>query len=310
MKRLALIAAAPLVVAVVLAVTSIYRPGSDGDGGAATATTTAPAAATAAEPPPGALVLGGRAGDLAVGLAVRRTQADGLDLEASVLGPDGTGVENLDIVFTAGDEEAAGRPCGGASYCASVPVPTPTRVSVRVETKPRARATFDIPRDWRSGTTLVEKATEAFNALETVRYDERLSSGAGTTLNSTWQVAAPDRLAYEITGGASAVVIGDHRWDRSPGEEWIESPQDPLALPAPPWTRAVENASVLGSATIQGHDTWIVSFLDQAGLPTWFTLWIDKETGRTLELSMTTASHFMRQTYTGFNRPVEIVPPR
>jgi hypothetical protein len=172
-----------------------------------------------------------------------------------------------------------------------------------------ASARFALPASWTPADELLARATRVYDHLRTLVYDEHLESGQGDELDARWRVEAPDRLAYQIAGGPSAVVVGGRRWDRSPGSEWIEGPQDPLSLPAPPWTEAVTNVSLLGSETLGGRETSVVSFLDRASLPTWFTIWVEKGTGRTLQVQMTTAAHFMRQHYRSFDEPLRIEPP-
>jgi hypothetical protein len=122
-------------------------------------------------------------------------------------------------------------------------------------------------------------------------------------------MAAPNRLSYQIHGGASAVVIGDRRWDRSkPGAKWAASQSTSVHVPAPTWSSDVRAANVLGSATVDGHAVWLVSFVTPS-VPAWFTAWIDKRSSRTLQLRMTAAAHFMFHRYTEFNAPLRIKPP-
>jgi hypothetical protein len=306
-RRLALIALAPALAAGLLVATGAFR--SDADTAPAPADPLAPAAAAVDSPPAGTLVLGGQAGELAVGLAVRRGEPGLLEVEAHVLGPDGLDAEGLELEFVAGTAVAA-TPCGAARYCASLRAALPGELGVRVLAPDGpVTAQFELPASWTPAEELVARATRVYEQLRSVVYDERLDPGTGKALETRWRVAAPDRLAYRIAGGPAAVVVGGRRWDREPGGQWIESPQDPLALPEPPWTDAVTNASLLGSETLRGKRAWVVSFLDDASLPTWFTIWIEQDTGRTLEVQMTTAAHFMRQRYRSFDQPLEIEPP-
>jgi hypothetical protein len=121
---------------------------------------------------------------------------------------------------------------------------------------------------------------------------------------------APDKVTYQIRGGASAVIIGSRRWDRSkPAAKWVASPSTVLKVPAPTWNSGVTNARVLGSATVHGHPVWLVSFATPS-VPAWFTAWIDKRSYRTLQLRMTAPAHFMFHRYTEFNAPLKIRPPR
>jgi hypothetical protein len=117
-------------------------------------------------------------------------------------------------------------------------------------------------------------------------------------------------MAYDIRGGAAAVVIGKRRWDRiRAGESWTRSSQiPPLTVPQPSWSRRTMDARVIGRGTVDGRPVWIVSFADPT-IPAWFTTWIDRSSYRTLRLRMTAAAHFMYHRYLAFNRPLKIVPP-
>ena len=64
-----------------------------------------------------------------------------------------------------------------------------------------------------------------------------------------------------------------------------------------------------GSAgTVDGRPVRIVSFYDPH-LPAWFVLSIEPGMGRLLALRMTAQAHFMQHRYTGFDKPLKIVPP-
>ena len=101
-------------------------------------------------------------------------------------------------------------------------------------------------------------------------------------------------------------MIGDRRWDRLPGHDWQVSEQDPIRQPVPLW-EAVANARVVGTATLHGRPVWKVAFFDPQ-IPAWFTIWVDRQTARTLELRMTAQAHFMHQVYGPFDGPLRIVP--
>jgi len=67
--------------------------------------------------------------------------------------------------------------------------------------------------------------------------------------------------------------------------------------------------TLLGSDTVAGRAAWVLSFVTPQ-VPAWFTVWIDKQTHRTLELRMTAAAHFSQHRYGPFNAPLTISPPR
>jgi copper transport protein len=151
----------------------------------------------------------------------------------------------------------------------------------------------------------VARATRTFFSLETVRYEETLTAGLGTTVNTTWTEVAPNRLSYVIAGGAKAVVIGAKRWDFAPGDRWREGQSVVLPMPTPTWGSVVKNAHILRT----GKKTVVASFLDPRS-PAWFTVTFDRKTFRPITLQMTAAAHFMHQRYTAFNAPLKIVPPQ
>jgi hypothetical protein len=51
-----------------------------------------------------------------------------------------------------------------------------------------------------------------------------------------------------------------------------------------------------------------VSFVDPNG-PAWFTVWLDAQTNRPLELRMRARAHFMEHRYLSYNAPRSISAP-
>jgi hypothetical protein len=256
--------------------------------------------ATAPAPPRGAVVLAEEAGTRAVALAVQRKA-----LTATVLDPSGDPESGLDLSFRVAGSSLPARSCGPGCYRASVAT-NPRRVEVVL---PSGTASFRIPASTRAGTAIVHRAARVFRDLRSLVYVESLRSRPTGGLLTTWRMSAPDRLSYQIRGGASAVVIGGRRWDRArPGAKWVESQSTRLQVPGPTWGGGVTDARVLGSSRLHGRPVWIVSFVTPS-VPAWFTAWIDKRDYRTLQLKMTAAAHFMFHRYTQFNAPLRIRPP-
>jgi copper transport protein len=289
-------------VVVAIAVLTAGRPGRAEPAAAPTRAppeTGAPAARPPA-PPADATVLPGRAGDLALGLAVRPGKPLGLQLTA--LAPSGGTARGLTVRLAG----TAARPCGPGCYAAQLPG-RPQRIAVSIAGHPPA--TFELPRSWPapSGTVLVARATRVFRSQRSVTYEERLGSGTGEELRTRWTLEAPNRLSYAIAGGASAVVIGTSRWDRTaPGKPWTRSDTTLLRQPTPFWSGApITNAHMLG----ERDGTAIVSFATPA-IPAFFSATFDRRTGRTLALDMVAASHFMHHRYLPPSAAVRITPPR
>ena len=274
-----------------------------GHGGSAVAPTQVPPATVVAAPAPprGAVVLAEEAGRRAVALAVQpRT------LTATVIAPGGGPESGLRVSFRVGGKSLPARTCGRGCYRAAVSS-VPSRVAIVL---PSGSVSFRVPSATRDGAALVARAARTIRGLRSLVYVESLRSGPKEGLVTTWSEAAPDKLTYQIHGGAAAVVIGTRRWDQNePGGKWAESQSPVLRMPTPAWGGGVTNARVLGSATVNGHPVWIVSFATPS-VPAWFTAWVEKGSDRTLQLRMTAASHFMFHRYTRFNAPLKIAPPR
>ena len=251
-------------------------------------------------PPEGSIVQAQEDGDLAVALAARPVSG-GLDLIASVVGPDRLGVEGLGVRFAANGDLVRSAKCGGGCYRALV-AGRPRSIRVRL---PASAVVFRMPSTLHPAGSIVAHATGVYRRLRTLVLHERLASNPRNAISTTYRFAAPDRMSYRIRGGPAGIVIGRTRWDQvAPGKPWIRSGQDPLHEPTPFWT-TVSNAYLLR----RGPSTYVVSFLDRS-IPAWFTTTIDRRTYRTLTLRMTASAHFMRHRYGPFNAPLSIRPPR
>lgn len=277
------------------------------------ATPATPVAARFPAPPTGAVVFARQDDGDALALAVRPAGKK-LELQASVVGRQGTGVPGLSVAFRLQPGSKAplrATACGAGCYRATAPMPSRPR-AITVEVARRGRKTvWRVPIEtWppRPATPLVTRAEKAWRHLRSFEFSEHLASDASGGIESAWRVVAPDRLEYEIEGSDSAgVVIGNRRWDRQ-GGKWKESQQAPLDLPQPTWQSGVSNAHVLGAGVAAGKPITRLSFYDSTGRA-WFEIGVDKKTARTLDLHMVTTAHFMRQKFSGFNAPIVIRPP-
>ena len=254
-------------------------------------------------PPPGAVVLAREAGTRALALAYK----PGL-VRVSVLDAAGGGASGLRVALQFGRGYLmTPDPCGPGCYQTAVAGVPDSPVTVRIG---GASYRFDLPRlPARDGTALVAKATDTWNALRTLVWRERLASSPTNVLHTVYRAVAPHSLAYSIAGHSSAVIIDRDRWDRAtPTSRWVKSSQDPpLRQPQPFWD-GVTNAHVLGTAKLGSRRVTRVSFFDPS-TPAWFEAAIDPTTGRTVELAMTAASHFMHDVYGPFNAPIALQAP-
>jgi copper transport protein len=277
--------------------------------------TTPPRALAAA--PAASTVFGRQADELAVGIAASRS-GDEVAVDSTVLGRDGAGAGGMDVAVAVAAPKprwSAAQACGDGRYCAGVRAQgAAPRLLVRVR-RPSGRAstvsaTLPATPQTARAAALVAAGERALHGLRSLTIDERLASDSKTTLNTAWQVVAPDRLSYTTGGAGDAIVIGDRRWDRGDATSpWQASPQDPrLRLPALDWER-VEDPSLLGPTSVDGRPAWLVSFSDST-VPAWFEVAIDRATQRPLVVRMVAAGHFMIRRYGRFDAPLRIRPPK
>jgi copper transport protein len=245
-------------------------------------------------PSPRAFVVAGEDGDRAVSLAAAAHR-----LRATVVSGEGAGVDGLDVTI-------AGRPtapCGPGCYEANVAPPSrQVRVSIGDRT-----LLLPVPARWppKPAASLVALATQTFAGLRSVSYVERLKSSPRNGIVSDFTLEAPNRFAYRIHGGSSAIVIGGRRWDRVRSGAWDETSYSALPQPTPIWQGPISNAYVL-SQTLRDVT---VTFLNRRARA-WFIVRLDRRTLLPSDLSMTATAHFMRHRYFGFNAPRRIFPPK
>ncbi len=158
-------------------------------------------------PPEGALVLGREAKSYALGLAL--APEDGRTLvRVSVVGGDGP-VSHLAVRFGTTVLSA----CDAGCYQATIAAMPHGTVTV---TLGKASYGFAVPAGTTAdGSTIVTKAAETWRDLTTLVWHENLGGGEGTTLHVLYQAVAPDELAYTISTGSAARIIGGFRWDRA-----------------------------------------------------------------------------------------------
>jgi hypothetical protein len=273
------------------------------------ATTGVPTSAPFPAPPAGAVVFSREAGPDALALGIVPLGRRVL-VQASVVGPDAVGVSGLATRLTVNGASADGVACGAGCYRATLPASGRPRV-VEVSSKGKLTTSWRVmlPRAWppASASEMIAESRRVWRALRSLSFTDRLASDPEHVVTSSWRAQAPNRLAYQIVRGYSAVIVGNHRWDKPPGGRWKGSPQLPLTQPTPPWTTAT-NAYILGATKVRGRPALRVSFYDPE-TPGWFTVVLERKTLRTLELHMITTAHFMHEVYGAFNAAPEIRAP-
>jgi hypothetical protein len=298
------------VAVVIVAVLGHRTPGPVSASGAAAPSVAEPSGTNAGAvfpaPPPGAVVFSRQDGSNILALAVQPVRRP--VLQASVVDQQGQGASGLRVSFRLGSAVVVGTPCGAGCYRAVAPsTGAPKRVVVKVA-RDNATTTWPVamPTQWppADAASIVAEATRTYKNLHSLVIHDRLASDETHAVVTRWKVVAPDKLAYKIVGGPSAVVVGDTRWDKVPGGSWQKSPQTPIHQPTPFWSSWID-ARVLSHT----KDKWRVSFYAPT-TPGWFELLIQKRTMRPLDMQMAATAHFMHQAFSSFNEPLRITPPR
>jgi hypothetical protein len=252
-----------------------------------------------------------RLGNDVLALAVVPLGGNALRVQASVVGRQGNGIAGKRIVFSVAGRRKPATACGPGCYRASfAPSTAPRAVDVTVGDAAAPAWNVRLPSAWppKDGTAVVRRAARVWRTLHSVTFRERLAGGKKDSVVSAWRVQAPDRVAYEVVGGWSAVIIGTRRWDRAPGaHRWERSTQSRLHQLVPPWVNST-GAHILREVTYEGRRAVQVSFYD-TGSNAWFRLTVETATGRTLETWMVTNAHFMLDVFRRFNTTPAILPP-
>jgi hypothetical protein len=268
---------------------------------------------TLGDQPTGAVVMAHEDGKLAVGLAVA-PRKHGLLVVATVFGASGEGATGLRPTVTIAGHDgshsnAQATACGAGCYEAVLGT-TALPKSASISFDDGSHLSFKLPARGPTAQALTEvrAAAAEYKQIHSMVTEEQLGSSPTQVVDTTYYAVAPNRLKFVIQGEGEAILIGSKRWDRNATGPFKESAGSPINPISPYWTPLVQDATVLGSATVEGRAVWKISFADPQ-TPGFFTIWVDKTSHRTLELEMTAAAHFMHHTYSKFNAPIRVEPP-
>lgn len=249
---------------------------------------------------PRTLALGGHDRNLLVGIAARR----GGPIELAALrGESPVPTDELRVELNGRIVQA--EPCGKGCSRVSAPVLAGRAGSLTVR-HGTEDVSFDLPGLLPpDGQDLFDKASRTMSALRTFRFTERLSSGLGTTVNSTVDVQAPDRMRLR-TKGFSSVIVGQDRWDRRAGTQWERSPFPGLDVEDLLMWHQAKNPRII---RLFGNGEAEVVAFGLKPVPAWFRLDVEPS-GRVTEAEMTAASHFMLHRYGDYDKGLTVEPPR
>jgi len=252
------------------------------------------------------------AGDVLVGLTLRPGQPGRNTAWLYVLPiggePEASG---LQVTVAAGGKPRPVRRCGPACRSADVVVQGGERLSVHVSGAGGGMAAFTVPvLPVPDGTALLARAQERMHELRTYRLEETLRP-ALAPLPVAFAFEAPDRLSYQVGGGAYTVIVGPTQYSRAgPNTPWRAQPLPPVQVPSFVWDAAVAvSPRLVGTSDKGGAALQEVAFYeDLDGVPVWFQLGVDDQ-GLVERADMRAQAHFMSDRYQDFDAPLTIAAP-
>ena len=177
-----------------------------------------------------------------------------------------------------------------------------------------AEAKFTIPAlPAQNGDLLLAQLETAMKALTAYQVSEVLNSPGTPPIHALYSSDSPDRTTWTISNAGTTVWIGTTQYTQDgPGQPWQQQ-QTPVANTVPSFVwdyyRPLTNAHIIGQQVLDGVPTTMVTaFGTFLSTPIWFTFWIDAG-GRASRVAMDAPAHFMTDTYTSYDKPVDIRAP-
>lgn len=165
----------------------------------------------------------------------------------------------------------------------------------------------------RDARAILARAQQRMRALRSLRQVETITSGPGTYARTRFRLRAPNRLAYATDRGVENVVIGAQRWLRAPDIPWQrETFGSGIAFSTRTWFRwtAFAQEVRLLRTWARGGQRFAELALMDPGTPVWIRLTVALDSRRVLREQQTSAGRFVRTTYSSFDQPLVITPPR
>jgi copper transport protein len=259
-------------------------------------------------PEPGDLTAGGRAGQIMVGLSVHPGRP-GINTVRAYLASPATAASRARI-------QVRGRwyslsSCGASCRTATVDLSGRERLAVAVGGRGGGTAVFDLPSlPARDGGALARSAVAQMNRLHRYRVAEDLSG-----IRSAYSYARPHQMwlrTWYGDGVQQTLWVGKSVFVRMPGKPWRLRSTGTLApVPYFPWDpfEPFRDARIVGTGIVAGTPVTLVSLFGGHGSDpdaVWFTLYVDRETGRVVRSQMWATNHFMSDRYYAFNQSAGI----
>lgn len=180
------------------------------------------------------------------------------------------------------------------------------------------RYSVRLPSRWaasrnRDARAILARAQQQMRALRSLRQVETITSGPGTYARTRFRLRAPNRLAYATDRGIENVVIGAQRWLRAPDIPWQrETFGSGIAFSTRTWfrwTAFAQEVRLLRTWRTGGRRFAELALMDP-GTPVWMRLTVALDSRRVLREQQTSAGRFVRTTYSSFDQPLMITPPK
>jgi len=175
-------------------------------------------------------------------------------------------------------------------------------------------ARFEVPRlPAPAGAALFRQLQQRMDGLRTYRVREVFDTGL-STIRSTYEFQAPDRLRVSEPSGFKLVWIGRTRYQQQgEGSGWLVQPGGTrYSVPSFIWGYVPDRRfafRVVGHAEVDGRTTRILSFYGpESSASYWFRLWVDPR-GLVRRAEMRAGGHFMDQTFDRFDAPMQVKAP-
>lgn len=262
-------------------------------------------------PKDGDLTMGGDAGNALVGLTLRPGKLGTNSAWVFVLpaaGDAAAAEATVDLVL-AGTSQTM-RLCGATCRTANIVLAGGDSLEVRVSGSTSGSVSFALPPlPAPSGSAIALSMRARMESLKTLRIDETLRPGR-VPLYANFAFQAPDRVRYDLSTGASTIIVGGTRYSRgSPGAQWVAEPVMPEVIPSFAWDGAPITAASIVSAPQPAGAEAVISFFELSGAgPIWFRLTVGAD-DLVHQVQMRAQAHFMDQVLYDFNAPFVIAPP-
>lgn len=164
---------------------------------------------------------------------------------------------------------------------------------------------------------LFERGLVGLTSPRSMRFDQRLSGGTGTAVESSHAVTAGGEgrppASSLFAAEFEAVTVGEVQWVRQPGLNWTEREAVPVFLPSD-WGEDYVDATGFRLGRIEeveGERCQFVSFVVPAtgDRSAWYGWWVGLESGRVRRETMVARGHYMVYRFYEFDAPFTIEPP-